>query len=313
MTLDERCEKIEKYLEIELDWHDKDCDEDELRAYIECPGKHLHTTPNGPKDCLIYANPACAIHCVHQSCEEECSVLSAAIKIFVGEDASSRTERRRRKAVSEMFQQANDLVKSIKSILPDIYAGYDYKRQGITMRWTPTEQWERFFSLFDPDDVLWIGEVQDSGLRGVGHFRLVADWRVQRKYQRFTCPAVFDSTGRTVRASGGVARVPYRVIEFDKLHPNEDINKRYSLALMWYLREHAGIPLRAQIDSGHKSIHSWCDNDPAIFNDTFILALQLLGADPNVLKRATQPVRFPGVPHDQLNQQTLIWLSTTKK
>lgn len=315
MTLEERCQKIEEYFRsefgVELYWEKgRGCEEDEECACIECPGKHLHTKPNKPTDCVIYANEACAINCLHQSCKEDCDAVQGSVKAFVGEEpSSSPVERKKRKATSELYLKANEVYQSITSALPQVYVNHDYKRQGICLKWSPLEQWERFFSLFAPEDVLWIGEVQDSGFRGVGHFRTAADWIKVRKYKRFTTSSVFDSIGRTVRAQDGVIKTPYRVLEFDHLDLNPDINKRMSLALIWHLREVWGVPLRAQIDSGHQSIHSWCDNDPSIFDEAFILALHRLGADPNVLKRPSQPVRFPGVPRDSLNQQMLIWIS----
>jgi hypothetical protein len=304
MTLEERCRKIEEWFGTELEWEDKDCNEDELRAFVECPAIHLHTNPNKPTDCLVYSGGA--VHCMHQSCEEECRTVSEGLKIAVD---APKGDRKKRQEQSEIYQEAIALAKAIERLKPQIYAEYNPKKQGTRPKWTPREQWGRFFSLFAPDDVLWIGEKHNSGLSGIGHFRTVADWK-NCKYGHFTCPAIFDSSGRTVRASAGVIKVPYRVIEFDKLHPDPDTNKRYSLALMWYLHEQEGVrlPLRVQIDSGHRSIHSWCDNDSEIFNNTFIQTLQFLGADPRVLKRSTQLVRMPGVLRDQ-NWQTLIWIS----
>jgi hypothetical protein len=304
MTLEERCQKIEKYLEMELAWEDKDCNEDELRAFIECPAIRLHTKPNKPTDCLVYSNGT--VHCMHQSCEEECKTVSSGLKVFLD---PPKTDRKKRQERSEEYQKAIALANAIERIKSKIYAEYDSKKQGVYVRWTPVEQWARFFSLYASEDVLWIGEERDTGLRGIGHFRTVADWK-NRKYGHFVCPAIFDSSGRTVRAKDGVIRIPYRVIEFDHLHPDPNINKRYSLALMWRLHKKVGLSLRAQIDSGRRSIHSWCDNDPKIFDNAFILALQLIGADTRVLKGSTQLVRMPGVPRDQ-NQQTLIWISNS--
>jgi hypothetical protein len=38
------------------------------KYFVRCPGQHLHTQGNGPKDCEVYLDRVPTIHCVHRSC-----------------------------------------------------------------------------------------------------------------------------------------------------------------------------------------------------------------------------------------------------
>ena len=40
----------------------------DARGFCTCPGQHLHTTGNGPRDCEIHIESVPTIHCFHGSC-----------------------------------------------------------------------------------------------------------------------------------------------------------------------------------------------------------------------------------------------------
>jgi hypothetical protein len=46
----------------EIDW------ESPTKGFVACPGKHLHTSGNGPKDCQVCLDRAPTLHCLHQHC-----------------------------------------------------------------------------------------------------------------------------------------------------------------------------------------------------------------------------------------------------
>lgn len=45
--------------------------EDAVTAFIECPGKDLHTTGNDQKDCWVKIDGVPTVHCFHESCIDE--------------------------------------------------------------------------------------------------------------------------------------------------------------------------------------------------------------------------------------------------
>ena len=54
---------------------------DPAEGYIECPGKHLHTTPNADSDCIVYFNDDGTIisNCLHDSCRHEVKRFNTAL------------------------------------------------------------------------------------------------------------------------------------------------------------------------------------------------------------------------------------------
>lgn len=310
MTPEERCRKIQEYFadtgQILVWERGHGAYKGELGALIRCPGIHLHTEKNQPADCTIYSKPGCHIHCFHESCHELVEVVRKAVSQHVGERVS-REEQQKRAQHSRAFVRAVSLVKTIKAALPSFYRSYSESAQGINRKLDPPRQWDLFFGMFAPADILWIGQPHDSGYWGTGHFRSVAQWRQLRKYAQFVCQGLFDSSNRSTRAASGIIARPYRVIEFDQLDPDPEKNKFCSLALTWALSQRLKFAIRVQIDTGNKSIHTWVNNDPEIFDDVIVTTLRLLGADGKVLGNANQIVRFPGVPYDRTRQQTLIY------
>lgn len=41
---------------------------DPTTGFCKCPGEHLHTSPNGPKDCMVMLDGAPTLKCFHSSC-----------------------------------------------------------------------------------------------------------------------------------------------------------------------------------------------------------------------------------------------------
>ena len=313
MTLNDLKTGIDAFFGRPLEWEESPDSDDEF-AYIECPGKDKHTTANGPRDARIYANNACAIYCFHSGghCDQARAEVSESIRRHIGVEPASKAETRKREFLRAKNFEAFKFAERIQTFLPEMFRDYDPRKYRIDWHLSPREQWEIFFNLYQETDVLWIGEEHHSSVHGKGHFSTVADWRKARQYWRFVCPGVFDTATRTSRNHHGIIAQPYRVLEWDHLDPDPNKNKRYNLAMVQFLIDRFGLVLRAQIDTGRKSIHSWIENDPVIFSDVFIMALHKLGADPASLKLASQIVRFPGVPRDYLNQQILIWYPLTK-
>ena len=74
MTLQERQELAENYLGL-VDWQ-----ESGTEGYCRCPGQAKHTTPNGPKDCIVYVTGVPTVHCFHRSCQDDTDEYSAPLR-----------------------------------------------------------------------------------------------------------------------------------------------------------------------------------------------------------------------------------------
>ena len=165
---------------------------------------------------------------------------------------------------------------------------------------TESACWQAFLELFAPDDIIWVGEPEDSGRpQHAINFRRVAEWRhLPAPRGNFTCPSVFRR-GIVSRSNANVASRPYLVVECDALLgecvtlEQRLANKDACGAIFRWLREQAGLKLRMVVDTGNKSLHGWFDMPPDKTFEELKVILPVLGADRATLK-ASQPVRVPG-------------------
>jgi len=294
---------VEIYLS-ELEW-----DESGDWAYCQCPGRHLHENPNKPRDTRVYlSGSTVTVHCVHLSCEEKRAEINSAIRSTVaslpGEEETEFTPEDKSHYASVMML-AKKTVKGLPKIYRENWCGPDMLARALV----PEESREVFFTLFAPEDIIWVGNVYHSGIpHGNGHFRPVVEWRQASRFWNFTCTGCFKSAGTVFRTKDQVVRQDYFCLEFDKLDPDPIQNQLKSFALFRYLEEVYGLKGRAAIDAANKSIHFWVENNPAILDDDFKLFLKGIGAD-SASWRPYQPVRFPGVLRRDTNrEQGLIML-----
>ena len=59
------------------------------RLFCTCPGQHLHTNPNGKRDCEVHLDGAPNIHCVHNSCRGIVDAVNHELRSRIG-NAGSR-------------------------------------------------------------------------------------------------------------------------------------------------------------------------------------------------------------------------------
>lgn len=204
----------------------------------------------------------------------------------------------------ERFRGQNAAKSIIASQFPRIFAKLDdsffSRRLGLG------ESRLRLFSLFEENEILWNGETWESGIRGLGHFCTVNQWRVApvKCFHSFTTPWIYGP-GETSR-SNPIKR-KYFVIEFDHLDKDPVINQIKSWLLVHWLAKGYGLKLRLCVDSGNKSLHFWVETSE--LTPGILALLERLGACSKVLYNTGQPVRFPGVfrsePH---NPQCVIEL-----
>lgn len=164
-------------------------------------------------------------------------------------------------------------------------------------------------NLYQPDDILWLGDVLDSG--GEQHranFRTCAEWLELEELPPRIAPATFRSDAFS-RSSINVKTSPFIVIESDDLVGHKPVtlddrerNKALSHALTGYAQHELGLTLRAVIDTGHKSLHSWFDRPPPSEMDAIKKMAAGLRIDQSALDQGHSPFRMPGCTHNKTNQ-----------
>src|SRR5690606_16506275 len=107
------------------------------------------------------------------------------------------------------------------------------------------DPWLEFLGLFDSDDVIWVGEPEQSGSsRFAGCFRQAWEWKdgFSGPPGHFTCPGTF-AKGSYSRRNDNVVGRPYLVVEGDCLlgipkTPEEKLaNKNACGAVFRWMRE----------------------------------------------------------------------------
>jgi hypothetical protein len=166
--------------------------------------------------------------------------------------------------------------------------------------YTPGDHFRRFLMLWEPSDVIWIGNVDDSGSEAAAcHFQTVEEWlQTGPVMGNLTCPSVFRP-GCTSRADAEAIERRYLVVESDTLSKDE-----VGAVFRWMWRE-LRMPLHCIVDTAGKSLHGWFSVPPPEKEPSLKVALGELGCDVKLFNR-TQPVRLPGAWRDQ-KLQTLVW------
>lgn len=291
-----------------IDWHDS------FAGYAHrCPGEHLHTRPTGKRDCQILLDGVPTVFCFHTSCLGILEQKNHALRSAIGKAERcgfNQTQWRpspqdiARRSAKERAEKLKERAKvSLPAILerfpvaqPDVWESSPFRLDGDIK-----DEWRLHLGLFKPEDVLWIGDKYDSAAedkpdwqkeRAALHFRTVAEWLKESKAPgNFTCGSVFKNNIHS-RSNENVLSRPFLIIESD---PNPEkgtgLNRAQMLSVTAWCQQF--MRLRAIVDTGGKSLHSWFDypDDAAIAE--LKLILPSLGCDPALFKPA-QPCRLAG-------------------
>jgi len=149
-------------------------------------------------------------------------------------------------------------------------------------------------TLFDADDVVWIGEKHHSGI--CKKTKRARSWAFKPRDQWlampsingcFICPSTFKP-GSYSRCDASVVKRKYLVVESDVLNPQE------VMAVFAELENHHGLSPRALVTTGGKSLHAWFDWPDGVDAGDWAALLEGYDCDPATV-RPSQPVRLPGV------------------
>jgi hypothetical protein len=252
------------------------------------------------------------LHCFHSSCRNE---IDDANRRFRGALASGTADRAggetrkqpnapetARQREKRDFERLKARARNSKIQILRDYATDPadlFEQSPIRLFDDPADDWRLLFGLFRSTDVVWTGNVTDSGLGHQRNFRPVSEWLAQQTAPgQFTCPSLFK-TGVFSRRKDNVISTPFLVVESDSL------TKPEICAVFSWLRQF--LKLRAIVDTAGKSLHGWFDYplSPAMEGELKII-LPPLGCDPAMFK-PSQPCRLPGAA--RVNKiQALIFL-----
>jgi hypothetical protein len=179
-------------------------------------------------------------------------------------------------------------------------------------------------TLYDPDDLIWMGERNTPGIMGKSIMR-VSDWIRQYELLDSDDPPFFiinplsgmsmpkkSGDGMTYRGDRCVCIFKYALVEFDTLTREEQI--RFWSAVK--------LPIRCLVDTGGKSIHALLDVqkiadvttlaqwETVVKKNLYDQYLTPMGVDSN----CSNPARLSRVPgHYRAEKQTLqrlLWLTS---
>lgn len=175
-------------------------------------------------------------------------------------------------------------------------------------------------SLFEPQDILWMGDTYDSGQPAHrANFRPACEW-LETQHLPPRLSAGTYRQGSISRSHSHLVTQPYLIIESDDLighKPENDRereeNRRLNAALMHFLADRFQLDLRALIDTGGKSLHGWFTHPGEEVKAALSRLLDGLAIDPAVFHRAScAPLRAPGCLHEVTGRRaSLSYLNPT--
>lgn len=266
-------------------------------AFIDCPGKHLHTGKNAKRDCRVNLDKAPTLFCLHSSCsvivEEANFKMRRAIwerSPMAKREFTPEERIKIKKDLEEKREESNlrEWASKNKSKLIGKYSWpiADVFHESPVTSEDPGKEMAFFVSkMYKLEDIIWNGNVTDSGIGHEKNFQEVGKWVKDGIKGNFTCPSTFKD-GTYSRSNEQVLNRPYLVMESDSLTPDE------TCSLYKWLQK--SMKLKAIVSTGGKSMHGWFVFPSEKMLKALKVTLPELGFD-EALFKASQPVRMPGV------------------
>jgi RecA-family ATPase len=197
------------------------------KGYVECPGKHLHTTADGHKDCAVFLNrnKIPQVTCFHKSCKD--------IVASKNED------------IKQAFLTECDTKNKCRHLppIPD----------------DPDAQFRMLLAnCFEPDEVVSIvpggedGKPHSSGCNGKTRDEWLANLESKSLSDLFPGRNGLFIRMNPVKANSKARDQDVVSFRFTLIESDEGTKIQQEKSL----RE-SGLPIAALIDSGSKSIHAW--------------------------------------------------------
>jgi hypothetical protein len=297
----------------------------------QCPGGDKHS--GNDKTCAVFIDRGWPIiTCFHDNCEEDVRALNGEILAEAPDGVIQKREWT--EAEKREWRWNRDIENTARiDYLPKLTAlapmtADDWRTLSpVPIPEKPVEQWRLLLrSLFTPADVIWCGELWQSGKPEYkNNFRTVDAW-LKTEYgplgEQMSLIA-FNRTGYDTEKGTlyfeGHERTPkrrsyrsgwYTLVESDTVDKG-----KFSNVQRW-LAKQKGFVLRAVIDTGGKSMHAWYDSLRYHADARQLSALlRGLSADRQALTHIT--ARAPGITRTDtdgapVGQQRLLYLNPPK-
>ena len=271
---------------------------DANKGLCKCPGEHLHTTRNGRKDAMIWVE-SLWINCFHDHCRDICDKVSRELwaDIKRGEKYDPVRPIARKPGACEQIKTVTS--ENGKALLERIMEKYSWVIDAhcFETKYSAEDDWKLWLTLWKENDIIWNGDVYDSGEEHKKNFRTRGQFLKEGPIGNFTSgssykPGAFHRTNENVQVSR------YLICESDVLSHDE------TLCVFLFLRE--AMPMRMIVDAGNKSLHGWFEYPGPRSLKAVQTFLPELGFDRQTLK-PSQPVRLPGVKRGE-RYQRCYWI-----
>jgi hypothetical protein len=285
-------------------------------------GNHLCLFPNGVFTCIVHPGDSGTDH-------RKRIFALAGIRGsgFPVRDAAATVQRHRDQFLTRMA--TDSAAAAIERYLPNLEEEFAWSIDAVSLDSPQNvsgdmarDPWWFLRSLFEEDDLLWTGEVWQSG----------KPWHATRwctcgniaslpplEVGPFTTPSTWKELSVS-RSDANVLTAPYVVLDFDefdgqKPETPEEIEtlKTRSLAVINWLRKVHGWKLAAILDTGHKSLHAWFHSPSGEVLQSLKTIHNPLGIDDRLLGHPAQPCRLPGHPHPKSSGiSKVLWLQSSR-
>jgi hypothetical protein len=297
---------------------------DDEGGYITCPGIDGHTANNGRRDCRVFIDQCPNVRCFHQSCRDACDLATSRLheelaKLWTGSEPPpppTKEQMAAIKRINDRRAQEDALRKRAADFWDTLQKefGWDAKDSPTVVSDDPAQHWRQLIGLFQPGDIIWIGDRNDSAgpadsdsWKGAckKHFRPAHDWlQLPGEAQfNFTCASTFQP-GSFSRSNVNVAMRRFLILEHD------DATHEQVLAVYkWCTRF---MRLRAIVNTAGKSLHAWFGYPSEEVAAELKVILSVWGFDTKMFT-ASQPCRLAGSRRADKDGawQRLIWLDSS--
>lgn len=286
---------------------------DTTTGFCRCPGIDLHSNSNGKRDCIVRINGAPTVFCVHSSCLGAIDEANRRLRSEIGkaertgenpapyvptEAEKARHEQAQRELkIAELAARKRSVILKRFAIEPrELWEQSPCKMPADEI--PDSELWRLPISLFEPDDIVWIGDLRDSGSpEHQDRFRTAHEWLSGTDHPGpRICPNAFKP-GAYSRGNEHVMHRRFLVIESDKLSWKDQC------AIINLVRQ--TCRLRMVLGTGGKSLHAWFDAPPPETLGQLEIILPALGID-EASFRPTQPYRMPMVQHQETGRYSML-------
>jgi hypothetical protein len=279
--------------------------QDAITGFCRCPGIDLHSNDNAPKDCMVHIDGAPTVFCTHSSCSAVIEESNRRLRSETGKaERAPGCQLARRKPTAEELErqrkavEAERLARNAKAALDGVLRDHAIAPADLWMT-SPTslvgikdaDLWRHFLRIFQGEDVVWIGDVHDSGAPNhARNFRPVAEW--------LACPTCPGPRVAPASFKGGSYRRSAQSVETHRLFivEHDKLGFQNQCAIIQYVRQ--WCRLRAVVFTGNKSLHAWFDLPAADTLERLGVMLPAWGID-DAGFRPAQPFRMPATIHEK--------------